>query len=227
MRILMLIGLTNVLSGEQLEVARQLLSEGSFVDGKLSAGEQAGRYKNNQEYCASEERTTAINNLVMGALIRHPVYLNAGLPRRVAAPYYCRYLPGMGYGSHIDDPIMGQGDRYRSDIAITVFLNEPDEYQGGELEIETEFGPQQAKLSAGDAVMYPASSRHRVNEVTAGVRLVAVTWMQSLVSESEKRGLLYQLYLAKESLRKSDPESEVTQQVDQSYANLVRMWSRL
>ncbi|MGB5708011.1 MAG: Fe2+-dependent dioxygenase [Arenicellales bacterium] len=221
----MLIIVPSVLNQEQLGASRQLLSEGTFIDGRLSAGEQARRHKNNQEFSADDKQTSALNNLVMGALISHPVYLNAGLPRRIAAPYYCRYLSGMAYGSHIDDPIMGQGDRYRCDIAITVFLNGPDEYQGGELEIETEFGSKRVKLEAGDAVMYPASSRHSVNEVASGERLVAVTWMQSLVRESDKRSLLYQLYLAKESLRKSDPDAEVTHRVDQSYVNLVRMWS--
>lgn len=223
----MLIALRGVLDRDQLGAVRQLLADGTFVDGIRSAGQQARRHKNNQEYAASEEKTAAINNLVMGALVRHPIYLNAGLPQRVAAPFYSRYLTGMAYGGHIDDPIMGQGDRYRSDIAITVFLSSPEEYEGGELEIETDFGPQQVKLAAGSGVMYPASSRHQVNEVTAGERLVAVTWMQSLVPEPEKRSLLYQLYLAKESLRKSDPEAEATRQVDQSYANLVRMWSRI
>lgn len=223
----MLIELRDVLDRDQLGAARQLLAEGTFTDGKHSAGKLARRHKNNQEFAASEEKTAAINNLVMGALVRHPVYLHAGLPQRVAAPFYSRYLTGMAYGSHIDDPIMGQGDRYRSDIAITIFLNSPEEYEGGELEVETDFGPQQVKLAAGNGVMYPASSRHQVIEITAGERLVAVTWMQSLVSEPEKRSLLYQLYLAKESLRKSDPDAEATRQVDQSYTNLVRMWSRI
>ena len=223
----MLIELNNVLSAEQLLAVRQLLSEGSFVDGRASAGEQARREKNNLEFVANTEKTSAINNLVMGALVRHPVYLNAGLPVRVAAPFYSRYLAGMEYGSHIDDPIMGQSDRYRSDIAITIFLNDPSEYRGGELEIETEFGPQQVKKAAGDGVMYPASSRHQVRAVTEGERLVAITWMQSMVPDSSKRSLLYQLYLAKEKLRQFYPDDEATRQVDQSYVNLVRMWSQI
>ena len=223
----MLIELESVLSADQLMAARQLLSEGSFVDGRASAGERARRHKFNQEFVANTEKTSQINNLVMGALVRHPVYLNAGLPYRIAAPFYSRYLNGMKYGSHIDDPIMGEGDRYRSDVAITIFLNSPDEYRGGELEIETEFGPQQVKMAAGNGVMYPASSRHQVKAVTEGERLVAITWMQSLVPESSKRHLLYQLYQARERLRQLDPDGEATHQVDQSYANLVRMWSRI
>ncbi len=223
----MLIRLPEVLNAEQLVVVRRRLAEGEFVDGKLSAGRQARRNKRNEELTDSEERMSALNNLVMGSLVRHTAYLNAGLPHNVSTPYYCRYRTGMGYGSHVDDPVMGRGSRYRSDIAITLFLNEAEEYDGGELRIETSFGRQAVKLAAGDGVMYPASSRHEVQDVTRGERLVAVTWMQSLVPGADRRELLYQLYLAKESLSKSFPDSESTHQVEQSYVNLVRMWSRM
>ncbi len=223
----MLIVLPQVLNTEQLKVVSRRLTEGDFVDGKNSAGDQARRIKFNQELTDSAERLGSLNNLVMGCLVNHPVYLNAGLPRNVSTPYYCRYRTGMRYGSHIDDPVMGQGDRYRADIAITLFLNGHEEYDGGELRISTSFGSREVKLPAGDAVMYPASSRHEVREVTSGERLVAVTWMQSLVLEAERRELLYQLYLAREKLLETSPEAESTHQVNQSYVNLVRMWSRL
>ena len=116
---------------------------------------------------------------------------------------------------------------YRSDVAITLFLNSPEEYEGGELAIHTSFGPQLVKLAAGEGVMYPASSLHEVKEVTRGERCVAVTWMQSLVTQADRRELLYQLYLAREHLRKAAPDAESTHRVDQSYVNLVRMWTRL
>jgi PKHD-type hydroxylase len=222
-----LIELPNILDAAQLQVAQEIIAKGEFIDGKQSAGQHAMRHKNNQELDENQRITTPLNNLVMGALIRHPVYLNAGLPKFVSAPRYCRYQTGMRYGSHIDDPIMGQGEQYRCDVAITVFLNSPQEYQGGELEIATIYGPQSVKLDAGDGVMYPASSLHKVNQVSTGERLVAVTWMQSWVPETERRELLYQLYLAKEDLSMSAPDEETTQKVNQSYLNLVRMWSRL
>ncbi|NKB77595.1 MAG: Fe2+-dependent dioxygenase [Gammaproteobacteria bacterium] len=223
----MLVCLENVLATPALQVAYDLLERETFVDGKSSAGEQARRGKNNQELSGGIPSAKAINNLVMGALVRHPVYLHAGLPKRIAVPFYCRYKKGMGYGSHIDDPIMGQGEKYRADIAITIFLNGPEDYEGGELEIETSFGTRKIKANAGDGIMYPASSRHQVCEVTRGERLVAVTWMQSLVPESDRRELLFQLYQAKEVLRNSDSQTSATQQVEQSHANLVRMWSQL
>ena len=223
----MLINLDSILSLDQLAVANDLLGRGEFVAGGKSAGEMARREKHNLELVADDEHKKGLDNLVMGALLRHPVYLNAGLPKKVAAPFFAIYGEGMGYGSHIDNPIMGIGDPYRSDIAITIFLNDPDDYDGGELEIQTGFGTQQVKLNAGDGVMYPASSRHQVNEVVRGERRVAVTWMQSLIPEADRRALLYEIYLAKESLRASDPDAESTVKVEQSYCNLMRMWSRL
>ncbi len=223
----MLINLDRVLNQDQLAVANDLLGRGKFAAGAASAGEMAQREKHNLELVADDAHKKGLDNLVMGALLRHPVYLNAGLPRRVAAPFFAIYGEGMGYGSHIDNPVMGAGEPYRSDIAITIFLNDPEDYEGGELEIQTGFGAQQVKLNAGDGVMYPASFRHQVNEVVSGERRVAVTWMQSLVPEADRRELLYQMYLAKENLGNSHPDAESTVQVEQSYCNLMRMWSRL
>lgn len=223
----MLVRLDSVLNSEQLAVAEDLLSQGEFSAGVKSAGEMARREKNNLELDSRDERKSSLDNLVMGALLRHTVYLNAGLPRKIAAPFFTKYGEGMSYGSHIDNPVMGFGDPYRSDLAITLFLNEPDQYDGGELVIDTEFESEEIKFSAGDGVMYSASSRHEVKPVTRGERRVAVTWRQSLISQSDRRSLLYQLYQAKETLRHSDPDAESTKQVDQSYCNLVRMWSNV
>ena len=133
----------------------------------------ARRVKNNEELDKGAQQMGILNNLVMSSLVQHPVYRAGALPLRVAAPYYARYTPGMSYGDHLDDPIMGaDGALYRSDIAITIFLNDPDRYDGGELVIRTAFGENKVKLAAGDAVMYPSSSLHHVNEVTRGERLV-------------------------------------------------------
>jgi len=161
----------------------------------------------------------------MGSLVQHPVYRGGALPLRVASPLYARYTPGMSYGDHLDDPIMGaDGALYRSDVAITVFLNDPDAYDGGELIVRSSFGTNEVKLPAGDAVMYPASSLHQVREVTRGERLVAVTWVQSLVRDPARRELLYQLNQAREKLLRVFPAAEETAQVDNAYMNLIRMW---
>ena len=224
----MLTPLPAVLNRDELAALRPLLTQARFIDGKLSAGSAAKRVKNNQEIDRQSQQLERLNNIVMGNLVRHPVYRAAALPLHVAAPFYARYTPGMSYGEHLDDPIMGSdGMLYRSDIAITVFLNAPEDYDGGELSIRTPFGMQMTKLAAGDAVMYPSSSLHRVNEVTRGERLVAVTWVQSLVRDAAQRELLYDLYRARETLLARAPGAEETAQVSAAYMNLVRMWSEI
>lgn len=203
-----------------------MLANTPFVDGKLSAGQVARRVKNNLE----ADRRAAhdieqLNNLVMGKLVQHPVYRSGALPLRVAAPYYARYTPGMHYGDHVDDPIMGaDGVLYRSDVSITVFLNEPIAYDGGELVVNTPFGEQLVKLPAGDAVMYPSSSLHRVAPVARGERLVAVTWLQSLVRDPARREMLHELNSVRERMLASAPESEDAKLINKTYVNLVRMW---
>lgn len=224
----MLLTISGVIPQPQLERVRQLLQRAEFKDGKLSAGLEAQRVKNNQEMVQEASLYSALNNLVMGCLVQHAVYQQAVLPARVAAPYYARYTEGMRYGDHIDDPVMGSGtDRYRSDVSTTVFLSGPDEYDGGELVIRSNFGEHAIKLAAGDAVVYPSSSLHHINTVTRGARLVAVTWAQSLVRDPNQRELLYQLCQAREKLLREKPEAEETAWVSNSYANLVRMWSEV
>lgn len=216
-----------VLNSKQLDVAHRIIDSGKFVDGRSSAGKAAVRVKHNEELSLDEQQFRDLNNLVMGSLVRHPVYRSAAMPLKVAAPYYARYTPGMAYGLHVDDPVMGQGEIYRSDVSATIFLNPPEAYDGGELMIQTPFGEQRVKLAAGDAVIYPSSSLHRVAEVTRGERLVAVTWIQSMVRDPDKRALLHELNQARETLLDERPDAAETDQVNHSYINLVRMWSEL
>ena len=221
----MMLQLKDVLSTTQLENVRRTLARAEFIDGRLSAGKVAQAVKNNEELKANAQLLELLNNEVMGSLVKHPDYQAGALPQRVASPFYARYTSGMHYGDHVDDPIMGsQGQLYRTDISITVFLNEPDEYEGGELVINTSFGQNAVKLKAGDAIMYPSSSLHHVAEVTKGERLVAVTWVQSMVREPAKRELLYTLYQAKEKLLADAPNEETSNQVNTAYVNLMRMW---
>jgi PKHD-type hydroxylase len=222
----MLLLIPGVLMADELELARAWLADAKFVDGRLSAGAAARRVKHNQELGAGTPDLERLNRLVLGALVRHPVYRGGALPLHVASPLYARYRPGMTYGDHLDDPIMGtDGVMYRSDVAVTVFLNAPEEYDGGELVIRAAAGEQAVKLAAGDAVLYPASSIHHVNPVTRGERLVAVTWVQSLVRDAARRELLYGLNAAREKLLHDAPEAEETAQVNAAYLNLIRMWS--
>jgi len=224
----MLLPIKNVLTRDQLEGARALLKPIEFRDGKASAGLAAARVKQNVEADRSAATISQIDNLVMNALVRHPDYRAGALPLKVAAPFYARYVPGMRYGDHVDDPVMGGAEGlYRTDIAITIFLSSPDEYDGGELVVQSVFGEQHVKLPAGDGVLYPASSLHHVAEVTRGERLVAVTWVQSMVRDPAKRELLYQLNQAREVLLKKSPDAPETAQVNTAYVNLVRRWSEL
>jgi PKHD-type hydroxylase len=225
----MLLKIPSVLDQQELAVVRQMLAKARFVDGRLSAGMVARQVKNNLEVDrAALADLEPLNNLVMGKLVSHPLYRSGSLALRVAAPYYARYTPGMTYGNHVDDPIMGQdGQLYRSDASITVFLNEPADYDGGELVVQGSFGEQRIKFAAGDAVLYPSSSLHRVEPVTRGERLVAVTWLQSLVRDPAQRELLHELNTVRERLLAAKADSEDAQLINKTYVNLVRMWGDL
>ncbi len=224
----MLLLIPGVLKADELALARSWLAGARFVDGRLSAGAAARRVKSNQELEAGAPDLEQLNRLVMGNLTRHPVYRGGALPLHAASPVYARYQPGMAYGDHLDDPIMGaDGVMYRSDVAVTVFLSAPEEYDGGELVIRTPSGDQAVKSAAGDAVLYPAGNIHQVNPVTRGERIAAVTWVQSLVRDPARRELLYGLNAAREKLLQSAPEAAETAQVNAAYLNLMRMWSDL
>jgi len=204
------------------------MARARFVDGKVSTGAAARRVKHNLEAERGAAEFERLDEMVMGNLARHPVYRGGALPLHAATPLYTRYQMGMEYGDHLDDPIMGAGGvMYRSDVAVTVFLSAPEEYDGGELVIRGAAGEQMVKFPAGDAVLYPAGTIHHVNPVRRGERLVAVTWVQSVVRDPVRRELLYGLNLAREKLLANAPDAEETAQVNAAYSNLIRMWSDL
>jgi PKHD-type hydroxylase len=222
----MLVTIPNILNNEDIDVIADLMATANFREGTTSAGSEAKRVKNNHEMFISEAETQRLNNLVMGKLIKNQTYIDTAFAAKIAAPYYARYSKGMSYGNHVDDPVMGPpNQRYRSDISITIFLNGPEAYEGGELVINTQFGEQKVKLNAGDAVLYPSSSTHRVAEVTKGERLVAVTWLQSTIRDPAKREILYNLSQARETLIKTSAGSQELEQLSNGYVNLLRMWT--
>jgi len=222
----MLVTIPNILNNEDIDVIADLMATANFREGTTSAGSEAKRVKNNHEMFISEAETQRLNNLVMGKLIKNKTYVDTAFAAKIAAPYYARYSKGMNYGNHVDDPVMGPpNQRYRSDISITIFLNGPEAYEGGELVINTQFGEQKVKLNAGDAVLYPSSSTHRVAEVTKGERLVAVTWLQSTIRDPAKREILYNLSQARETLINTSAGSQELEQLSNGYVNLLRMWT--
>ncbi|MCB1735127.1 MAG: Fe2+-dependent dioxygenase [Gammaproteobacteria bacterium] len=223
----MLLTLRKVLSQDDLAELHRIIQAGQAADGRLTAGKAAAQVKKNEEMQFSDNQRLNINRLLMQRLGANADFRNATFPLRVADPIIARYIPGMAYGEHIDDPIMGSGQKFRTDVSMTIFLSEPGTYEGGDLIAETPFGRQTVKLPAGDAVIYPSGSLHQVGEVTAGERLVAVAWIQSMIRDPQRRQLLYELNLAREKLMVISPGNSETRQVDHAYINLVRMWAEL
>ena len=220
----MLIEISELLNPAQLQKIHALLLGATFVDGKLTAGMAAERVKQNEELKQDPQLLQRLYRILMASVGQNARFRSFALPNRVADFIFARYRPGMHYGDHVDDPIMG-GGKFRTDVSMTVFLNEPDTYEGGELVIRTPFGDKQVKLAAGSAVVYPSSSVHHVADVTRGERLVALTWMQSFVRDAAQRELLFELDQAREYLLRNEPDTEHAKAVDRSYANLLRMWA--
>jgi len=218
----------NLLTSDELDRISRLLDDASWHSGQQSAGVTAAAQKANQEMDQNSESWQQINRLVVQKLYQHPEFQSVALPNRVSAAFVSKYTEGMTYKSHVDDPVMGNASgRYRSDIAVTVFLSDRQSYDGGELVIHTRYGPVAVKLPAGCAVVYPASSRHEVTAVTRGQRLACVLWAQSLVRDAHQREILIDLDDARRALKISTPDAEVTGLVDQAYLNLVRMWAEV
>ena len=218
--------IAHLLSHEDVDAARALLADTPFVEGARSAGDGARAQKNNLEADPPDKARNQLDNLVMGRLTAHPEYLRTALPVAAARPIYAKYTAGMAYGEHHDDPLMGKPpNRYRSDIAVTIFLAPPDAYDGGELIINSDSAaPTAIKYAAGDAVLYPASTMHRIAEVTRGERLVALTWVQSLIRDRTQRALLATLGGVRDSLAAQAPESPERRRLEQVYSGLVRLW---
>lgn len=222
----MLLKVNRLLSEGPRSQLKRILVAAGFVDGRQTAGKSAAQVKKNQELALNPEQQHAVNRIIMSAVAQNAQFRSFVLPNRMADFIIARYEPGMTYGDHVDDPIMGAGGpRFRTDVSMTIFLSEPEDYEGGELQIRTPFGTQSVKLGAGDAVIYPSSSLHQVAPVTSGERVVALTWIQSFVRDAAQRELLYELDQTREHLLATEPGQETTKCLDRSYANLLRMWA--
>lgn len=225
----MLLHVPQVLSVDELAQACALLAEGPWTDGRLTAGRQAAEAKRNEQLAADSAASRALQALVLGALDRHPLFFSATLPKRVLPPLFNRYGGERNtYGNHVDQAVRyvpGRHERVRTDISCTLFLAEPGDYDGGELVIEDTYGAQRVKLPAGDLVLYPGTSVHRVEPVTRGQRLASVFWVESMVRSDEQRRLLFDMDMALMRLRGAHGESADLVKLTGTYHNLLRLWA--
>jgi PKHD-type hydroxylase len=226
----MLIHIPQVLTTEELRRARQWLAEGEWVDGEATAGVQAKTVKRNAQLAQQGAATQALQQLVVEALNRSASFFSAALPKKLYPPMFNRYEGERNtFGAHVDNAIRyapGTGQRVRSDVSATLFLAEPGDYDGGELVIEDTFGCQHVKLAAGDLVLYPGTSVHRVEPVTRGARLASFFWIESMVRSDEARRLLYEMDQHLMHLRTKVGEADPgVVGLTGTYHNLLRMWA--
>ena len=227
----MMLHIPRVLTPEQVRHCNDVLSKADWIDGRETAGDQSGLVKNNLQIPEDAPETQALRDIILKALAATPQFMSAALPLRVYPPLFNRYGVGMGFGAHIDNAIRVSpvtGGRYRTDLSCTLFLTDPDQFDGGELLIEGGFSPSGVKLPAGDMILYPATSVHRVEPITRGERFAAFFWVQSMVADQARRDLLHSLDQAIISARGDlgDVHPAAVSLVG-VYHNLVRMWSRV
>jgi PKHD-type hydroxylase len=222
----MIVCISDVLTAEEIKKLREEAARLPFVPGAETAGGRARRVKNNEQVSQKADERKALHEIVVAALLRSKEFNRAALPKRVRPPLISRYRQGMAYGKHVDNALMGpKMARERSDVSITVFISDIDEYDGGELIIHGAFGLQEVKLPSGCVVVYPSSSLHEVAEVTRGERLVAVTWAQSYVRDERQREILAHLGQVKDKMNEIAADAPETDLAHHTYTNLLRMWA--
>lgn len=226
----MIVHVPSVLAKAQVTAFRAELEKAQWVDGRATAGHQSAKAKNNMQLAESDPLARQLGDEILGALERSPLFVSAALPHRVFAPLFNRYRGGESFGNHVDNAIRqipGTAARVRTDLSATLFLNEPDEYDGGELIVEDTFGTHAVKLAAGDLVLYPAGSLHRVQAVTRGARLASFFWIQSMVRDDGERTLLLDLDVAIQQMSRALPNDPGLLSLTGVYHNLLRRWSNV
>ena len=226
----MLLHIPDVLTPEQVTDLRRRLDATDWVDGRATVGEQGAQVKRNRQLDEFSPVGQELGRVVLKALLASPLYMSAALPLRHMPPLFNRYEGGEHYGLHVDGAIRsvpGSTLQMRSDLSCTLFLAGPDEYEGGELEIVDTYGTHEVKLPAGDLVLYPSSSLHRVHPVTQGARVASFFWVQSLVRDTAQRQMLFELDQNIQALREQVGDNEAVLGLTAHYHNLVRQWSEL
>jgi len=226
----MLLHIPDVLNSDQVAFIRRELEQAEWIDGRITAGHQSARAKSNTQIRENTELADSLGGLILDALQSNALFATAALPLRVFPPLFNRYQTGDSFGTHVDNAIRhisGTTHRIRTDLSATLFLSEPEEYEGGELVVEDTFGVHQIKLPAGHMILYPANSLHHVRPITAGVRQASFFWVQSLVRDDAERTLLFDLDLAIQQLHSDAPGIPAAVQLTNVYHNLLRRWADL
>ena len=224
----MMIHIPNVLTADEVAHCRRVLEAAKWVDGRVTAGHQSAQVKQNLQLPEESRESRELGELVLRGLERTPLFTSAVLPARVFPPLFNRYEGEMTFGAHVDNALRtvpGTPLRLRTDVSATLFLCDPDSYDGGELVVEDTYGEHLVKLPAGDLIVYPSSSLHRVTPVTRGVRLASFFWIQSSIRDDSKRTLLFDLDMAIMEVRRENPESRALLQLTGVYHNLLRHWA--
>jgi len=225
----MMLAIPGVLDAEAVAGLRALLdASDAWVDGRATAGWQGAPVKHNQQIDEASPIAARAQALVLQALETHPLFISAALPNRVYPPVFNRYGEGMAFGAHVDGGVRldpRTGGKLRTDLSATLFLSEPGDYDGGELEIADAYGVQAVKLNAGDLILYPATSLHQVTPITRGERLASVFWVQSLVREDSRRKILFDLDQAIQTLNRAGADETARRDLVGCYHNLLREWA--
>lgn len=224
----MLLPIPDVLSADQVAEFRRLLDVAEWVDGRLTAGHQSVKAKENMQLREDNPAARRLGDTIVGTLERNPLFTAAALPLKVFPPLFNRYSEGQSFGTHIDNAIRqvpGTPHRVRTDLSATLFLSAPEEYDGGELVVEDVFGVQSVKLPAGHLILYPSSSLHHVRPVTRGARVSSFFWIQSMVREDAQRTILFDLDMAIQRISQDVPGHSSSIQLTGVYHNLLRQWA--
>ena len=223
----MIAHIETLLTPDQVAQCRARLAEADWVDGRVTAGTQSALAKRNLQVPQDAPAARELGEMILGALGRNQDFVSAALPLRVFPPLFNRYDAGMAFDAHVDNSIRFAGpQRYRTDLSATLFLTDPEDYDGGELIIEDTYGEHAVKLAAGDLIVYPASSTHRVAEITRGARWAAFFWIQSMVRSDERRALLHRLDRSIQGLSARIGEGDAAVvDLAGTYHNLIRMWA--
>lgn len=226
----MILHIPNVLNQNQIKECRELLNKADWIDGKLTAGSQAVNVKSNLQLAENNPLLQYLRDLITQALKTNPLFISATLPNHIISPFVNRYENSGAYGNHVDNSILYDGTvgkNFRTDVSSSLFFTDPDEYEGGEMVIEDTFGLHEVKLPAGDLILYPSTSLHRVEPVTKGVRMVSFMWTQSMIRSAWKRNILFELDNTIQSLRAKHGETQETLNLSIHYHKLIQEWAEL